>query len=225
MPKKQTKKKIAKSHKLMVLPWITMVISTLTLIFVIVSLGYLWYYSAFIEPMVQIASNQLALEQKINMLETQAITEREWDIYQDEGNNFMIQHPSSWQAVKSTDENLKLTLKSDLKTGDDYSRDITVEVYSSAKEIKENSKGLSLKNWIKEQMGYDLFIKKSEAEKNGVTAVVGHAGGYGIYYTVFFELEDGTIYEIQHSHPSGQINTVEKKVFDSFELLSGIKGL
>jgi len=64
MPKK-TK---AKKSESLVIPWITLVISSITLIFVIVSIGYMWYYSSVLGPMLKIAQHQLALQDEVEKM-------------------------------------------------------------------------------------------------------------------------------------------------------------
>jgi len=65
MAKQKTKKK--REH-LLILPWATMLVSALILIFVIVSLGYMWYYSAILAPMSFIAQDQVELQEQIEKM-------------------------------------------------------------------------------------------------------------------------------------------------------------
>ncbi len=62
MPKK---KKTKNKTDFKIIPFITMVISGLTLLFVLISVGYILYYTAVLTPIFQLAQNQMIIQQEI----------------------------------------------------------------------------------------------------------------------------------------------------------------
>jgi len=59
------KKKKKKETNFKIIPMITMMISGVTLIFVLISIGYILYYTAVLTPIFQLAQNQMVIQQEI----------------------------------------------------------------------------------------------------------------------------------------------------------------
>ncbi len=114
MPNKKNKK------QLLIVPWITMIISGVVLIFVIVIFGYLAYYTTVLEPILKLSDHQALLEQKIEkvqpdvdleeVVEEDAVVVEEMNVYTSRIFDFQFEYSKNWVIDDSYSDLLNFLL-------------------------------------------------------------------------------------------------------------------
>jgi len=233
MPNKKNKK------DLLIVPWITMIISGVMLIFVIIIFGYITYYTTVLKPILALADQQALLEQKVEttmpeadlqeVAEEEAIAvEVELSIYENKEFGYKVNYPSDWILderyadygvigflTKERDEKLK---------AGEYVRlfDVGIVVYENAEDLPNNDDGLSFYKWINRQEKENLYKNKTSAIVDGVYGYAGQEIGEVINYVIYVQKDGiygkGKIYKIMTGE-SETPNKIEKQIIDSFEFI------